>query len=217
MKKEWYKYAFKLKRIWAHLIIFPVGIFYNTDYRFKPEPNKVYVFCANHTSYIDIILSYCVLHNYFVFMGKQELEKVPLFNIFFKDMNILVDRKSNSGSYQALKRAEKEINDGKSVILFPEGTISRNVPVLKEFKNGAFKLAIDTQVEIVPITFVNNWKFLEDKPFLQGNMRPGYAKIVIHPPVSTLGLTETDIEALKIKVKSIIEEPLSPYLKKVHK
>lgn len=211
LRKEWYPIAFKLKRFWAHLLIFPVGIFYTVDYRFVPKPGKTYVFCANHTSYIDIILSYCVIDQYFVFMGKQELEKVPLFNIFFKDMNILVNRKSMTASYQAFQRAANELRNKHSVILFPEGTISRKAPVLKEFKSGAFRLAIDEQIEIVPITFENNWKFLQDKAFLQGNMRPGIARVVVHESIPTSGSTEKDVESLKIKVKQIIEKPLMKY------
>lgn len=211
LRKDWYPAAFKLKRFWAHLLVFPLGIFYKVDYRFKPKADKTYVFCANHTSYIDIILSYCVLKHYFVFMGKQELAKVPLFNVFFKDMNILVNRKSLTGSYQAFQLAAKELKQGHSVILFPEGTISRKAPILKDFKSGAFRLAIDEQIEIVPITFENNWKFLQDKAFLQGNMRPGLARIVVHQPVSTLGLNEKDVESLKLKVKEIIEGPLRKY------
>ena len=212
MRKAWYPMAFKLKRFWAHMLIFPVGIFYSVDYRFKPLPGKTYVFCANHTSYIDIILSYCIIAPYFVFMGKQELEKVPLFNLFFKDMNILVNRKSMTASYQAFRRAAQELKSGHSVILFPEGTISRKAPILKDFKSGAFRLAIDEQVEIIPITFENNWKFLEDKAFLQGNMRPGLARIVVHEPISTIGLSDKDVEILKLKVKQIIEGPLKKYI-----
>lgn len=211
MRKEWYPLAFKLKRFWAHLLIFPVGIFYTVNYKFKPEPGKTYVFCANHTSYIDIILSYCILNQYFVFMGKKELEKVPLFNIFFRDMNILVNRKSITASYQAFQQAAQELKKGHSIILFPEGTISRRAPILKDFKSGAFRLAIDEQVEIVPITFENNWKFLQDKAFLQGNMRPGLARIVVHEPIPTKGLIDKDLETLKLKIKEIIEGPLKKY------
>jgi 1-acyl-sn-glycerol-3-phosphate acyltransferase len=211
MRKEWYWLAFKLKRLWAHILVFPVGIFYTVDYKFKPKPGKTYVFCANHTSYIDIILSYCVLEHYFIFMGKEELKKVPLFKIFFKDMNILVNRKSMTASYQAFKSAADELRNGNSVILFPEGTISRRAPILKDFKSGAFRLAIDEQIEIVPITFENNWKLLQDRAFLQGNMRPGLARIVVHEPISTKGLTENDVETLKFQVKKIIEEPLKKY------
>ncbi len=210
-KKDRFPYAFKLMRFWAHLLIFPVGIFYTVDRRFIPQPGKTYVFCANHTSYIDIILSYCVINQYFVFMGKQELEKVPLFNIFFKEMNILVDRKSITASYHSFQRAADELRNNHNVILFPEGTISKRAPILKDFKSGAFKLAITEKVEIVPITFENNWKFLQDRAFLQGNMRPGIARIVVHQPISTKNFEESDTDKLKEQVKLVIEEPLRKY------
>ncbi len=211
LKKEWRPAVFKLIRFWAHILIFPIGIFYQTDYRFIPQKGKVYVFCANHTSYIDIILSYCVINHFFIFMGKQELERVPLFNIFFKGLNIPVNRKSVTGSYQAFQRAAAELKEGHSVILFPEGTISKRAPILKEFKNGAFRLAIDEQVEIVPITFENNWKFLQDRAYLQGNMRPGIARVVVHQPISTLNKTEKDVASIKLQVRCAIEEPLKKY------
>jgi 1-acyl-sn-glycerol-3-phosphate acyltransferase len=138
-------------------------------------------------------------------MGKKELEKVPLFNIFFKDMNILVDRKSNTGSHRAFMRAGQEIENGSSVIIFPEGTISRDAPKLKPFKNGAFRLAIDKQVEIVPITFIHAWKRLQDMPFLQGKAGPGKVKIVVHAPIPTIGLTEANQDELKQKVRNCID------------
>lgn len=142
-------------------------------------------------------------------MGKRELAKVPLFNIFFKKMNILVDRKSITDAHKAFKRAGDEIDKGNSVIIFPEGTISREAPKMKPFKNGAFKLAVEKQIEIVPITFVNVYKRLQDTPFLQGKAGPGITKIVIHKPVSTVGYTDENIDELKQKIKTIIESGLT--------
>ena len=144
-------------------------------------------------------------------MGKKELEKVPLFNIFFKEMNILVDRKTNTGSHKAFIRAGQELDKGNSVIIFPEGTISREAPKLRPFKNGAFRLAIDKQVEIVPITFINAWKRLQDMPFLQGKAGPGKVGIYIHKPITTEGLTENNQDELKQQVRNIIELKLKSY------
>lgn len=202
---KWFGKAFWLKGIWAHVLCFGGGIIYQVKYETNLDRNKTYIFCCNHTSYIDIILSYCIISNYFVFMGKRELAKVPLFNIFFKKMNILVDRKSITDAHKAFKRAGEEIDKGNSVIIFPEGTISKDAPKMKPFKNGAFKLAIEKQIEIVPITFVNVYKRLQDTPFLQGQAGPGITKIVVHKPVSTIGYKEENSDELKQKIKSIIE------------
>ena len=93
----------------------------------------------------------------------------------------------------------------------PEGTISRDSPKLRPFKNGAFKLAIEKQVPIVPITFLNNWKLLQDRPLLQGLSRPGLACIVVHKPIETKGLTLEDLLTLKAQVENIIEKTLHTF------
>jgi 1-acyl-sn-glycerol-3-phosphate acyltransferase len=208
--KKWYRHCFSLMRFWAHLLIWPMGIFYQTEYRYKPARGRKYIFVSNHTSYLDIIISYCVLDDYFIYMGKQELRKVPLFNVFFKDMNILVDRKSRIGSHKAYKRAEEELRKGHSLILYPEGTISKESPRMRPFKSGAFRLAIESGVPIVPITFVDNWKRLQDKPFLQGRSGPGRVHIIIHPPIPTAGRSMSEVSSLSDEVKAVIESGLNP-------
>jgi 1-acyl-sn-glycerol-3-phosphate acyltransferase len=209
LKPSWFKYAFVLKKIWAHLLCLGAFTPYTVTHNFKPEKNKKYIFCANHSSYFDIILSYCIIPNYFIFMGKKELEKVPLFNIFFKEMNILVDRKSSTGSHKAFIRAGVELNKHNSIILFPEGTISKEAPLLKPFKNGAFRLAIDTQTYIVPITFLNTRNILQDKAFLQGKAMPQLAKIIIDKPIEIS--PQSNIEELKIQLRNTIAKNLSHY------
>lgn len=213
-RKEWFPKAFIGMKIWARVILYIPGIRFKVHYESKLSPNKTYVYVSNHSSYLDIVLSYCAIPFYFVFMGKQELRKAPLFNIFFKEMNILVDRKSKIGSHRALEEAAKKIDEGHSVVLFPEGTISREAPKLRAFKNGAFKLAIEKQVPIVPISFINNWKLLQDRPFLQGLSRPGLALVKVHRPISTKGLTLDDLLALKAQVENVIENSLNKHHQK---
>jgi len=209
--KKRFGYAFQLKKFWAAWILTIPGIFINvkrkTPKHKLPQPC---VYIANHVSYLDIVASYLIIPNYFVFMGKQELDKAPLFRIFFKEMNILVDRKSNIGSHRAFLRAGKDIDEGNSVFLFPEGTISSN-GVLRGFKNGAFKLAIEKQVPIVPITFLNNWKLLQNGGFLKSFGKSGISRIVVHKPVSTIGMTENDLIHLRSQVHEIIQQELNTY------
>lgn len=142
-------------------------------------------------------------------MAKQELDKAPLFNIFFKRMNILVDRKSKVGSHKAFLKAAEHIDKNQSVFLFPEGTISKEAPKLRVFKNGAFKLAIDKQIPVVPVVFLTNWKIMQNGGFFKSNGRPGVAKIVINKPIETKGMTEQDLVSLKAKVQQVIEYELA--------
>jgi 1-acyl-sn-glycerol-3-phosphate acyltransferase len=178
----------------------------------KEKLPKTCIYCGNHVSYIDIIASYLVVPNYFVFMGKQELDKAPLFRIFFKEMNILVDRKSNVASHRAFMRAGSDIDRGHSVFLFPEGTIS-NSGKLRGFKNGAFKLAIEKQVPVVPVTFLNNWKLLQNGGFFKSFGKPGISRVVVHEPISTIGMTEKDLVSLRTKVYDVIQAELDKYNK----
>jgi 1-acyl-sn-glycerol-3-phosphate acyltransferase len=198
-------------RFWAHLLVYNTGLRYKVKYEIPLNPNQTYIYCSNHTSYLDIILSYCIIPFYFVFMGKQELEKAPLFNVFFKKMNILVDRKSRTGSHRAFVSAGKELDKNRSVILFPEGTISKEAPKMRPFKNGAFRLAIDKQLPIVPITFYNNWRFLQDRAFLQGLSGPGVSHIYVHKPIETKGMTHGDMLMLKAMVHNKIESAMHKY------
>lgn len=104
-------------------------------------------------------------------------------------------------------RAASEIQQGHSVFLYPEGTIS-SAGKLRGFKNGAFKLAIEQQVPIVPITFLNNWKLLQNGGFFKANGRPGISRIIIHKPIATVGMTEDDLVSLRSTVHEIISNDL---------
>lgn len=212
-RKEWFPKAFQLKKFWAAWILTVPGLFLNIIRRVPKDaiPHPC-IYCGNHVSYLDIVASYLITPNYFVFMGKQELDKAPLFRIFFKEMNILVDRSSNVASHRAFMRAGAEIEKGHSVFLFPEGTIS-SFGKLRGFKNGAFKLAVEKQVPIVPVTFVNNWKMLQNGGFFKSHGRPGISRIVIHEPIPTVGMNEQDLVSLRTKVHEIISAELEKYHK----
>lgn len=125
-------------------------------------------------------------------------------------MNILVDRGSNSSSHRAFVRAEQEIDKGHSTFIYPEAGISSNGK-LRGFKNGAFKLAIEKQVPIVPITYLNNWRILQNGGFFKSYGGPGISKIVVHAPIPTVGLTENDLLPLRTKVYEIISKELEKY------
>ncbi|TAL61227.1 MAG: 1-acyl-sn-glycerol-3-phosphate acyltransferase [Bacteroidetes bacterium] len=200
--------AFHLIRFWAKWLCYGAGLFpvvkYEIDINNIPEPC---IFISNHSSYIDIILSYVVVPNFFIFVGKQELDKAPLFRLFFKRMHILVNRKSNVDSHRAYLRSGEKIDKGQSVFIFPEATISSSGTLIP-FKNGAFKLAIDKQVPVVPIVFFDNWKHLQSGGFLTSNGRPGILRARMLNAVGTKGLTNADLIPLREKVKSIIQETL---------
>ncbi len=180
------------------------------EIRKRPElPKSAFIICSNHSSFIDIPCLYTMFDFYFTFTGKQEIEKWPLFRIFYTSgMNILVDRHNPKNAVTAMRRMINEIELNHPLMIFPEGTITKNAPHMGPFKQGAFQIAIQKQIPIVPVTFLTNFKRLERKSFFKAKASPGISKVIVHDPVSTAGLTKKDMEALQIKVRKIIEAPL---------
>ena len=207
-REEWFKHAFMLKKIWAHCILFSTGIFYRIRYEEKPGCSQPYVICPNHASYLDIVLANVAMPCHFHFMGKAELQNVPLFNIFFRKMNIAVDRASIRSAHKAYQRAQMDIAKGISIAIFPEATIPDCAPGLGPFKNGAFKLAIESQVPVIPISFLNNWRLFPDTSRERFVVRPGISRIVVHKAIPTSGLKEEDIPQLKEQVRNILGNAL---------
>jgi 1-acyl-sn-glycerol-3-phosphate acyltransferase len=204
-RERYYPTAFKLMRGWAHWLAYTTGIYESVHGYKNAREHKPVIFCANHNSYIDILLAYVFIPGYFVFMGKREIESIPLFNIFFKGMNILVDRKSNVDAHKAFVRAGEEIDKGNSIFIFPEGGIFFRGPEMKRFKNGAFKLAIEKQVPIVPVTYRNNWRILQTGSFFMANAAPGIARIIVHTPIPTTGMTQENLVDLQNRTYEAIK------------
>jgi len=206
--------VFFIQRMMGAQIAFGSFIFFKTYWRTdKKTLPKRCIIVANHTSYIDIVLSYLFLPMYYVFMAKMELNKAPLFGVFFKKMQISVDRASRMSSHKAFKRAAEELNYGNAVFIFPEGTIA-NEGKLMRFKNGPFKLAIENQVPILPITYIDNWKILQSGGFFKAFGNPGISRIVIHKPISTKGMTQENLVNLRQEVYDLTQNTLQEFNKK---
>lgn len=211
-REDWFVHAFALMRFWARWVLHIPGIRVQVMHEEK-EFKGPCVIVANHTSYLDIVVSYIVFHDYFVYMGKLEIDKAPLLRIFFRErngragMNLYVDRKTRAGSYKAFLQAGEKLEQGVRVFMYPEGGIESQGQ-LKPFKNGAFRLALDHQVPIVPVTFLNNWRLLQNGGFFKSFGRPGLARVIVHKAVPTVGLTEEDLIPLRQQVRNTIAQTL---------
>lgn len=210
-QEKWFPKAFALKRVLARLIVFNTGIRVKKIGTTRLDTKQAYVFCPNHTSFLDIVVSYLVIPNYFHYIGKAELLKVPFFNIFFQKMNIVVDRGSIMDAHRAFQRSCDDIDKHISIAIFPEATIPNFTPNLGNFKNGPFKLAIEKQIPIVPITYLDNWRILADSHKNKGQSGPGCSRVLIHEPIPTKGMTEENMNALKKRVYLTIQKSLEDY------
>lgn len=160
---------------------------------------------ANHTSMLDIMLMLDVSKNPFVFVGKKELVKIPVFGFFYKRVCIMVDRddvKSRTGVY---RRAQRRLDQGLSICIFPEGGVPDEEVLLAEFKDGAFKMAIAHKIPVVPITFYDNKKRFSFT-FLSGG--PGPVRAKVHRFFETGILAEEDKGTLREEVRNVILKEL---------
>ena len=209
LKEKWYPYFFVMARIWAKAILFGSGFYYRVEREQKLDPEKSYMFVANHTSMADIMLMLAVVKNPFVFVGKKELSKIPLFGFFYKRTCILVDRNSARSRMEVFNRAEKRLRQGLSICIFPEGGVPADESILLDtFKDGAFRLAIEHNIPIVPLTFADNKKRFS-YTFFSGS--PGLMRAKVHAFISTEGKTienKKDIKEVKDEVRTIIYNQL---------
>jgi 1-acyl-sn-glycerol-3-phosphate acyltransferase len=208
LKEEWYPYFFVMARIWARGILFGMGFNYKVEREQEIEKYKSYMLVANHTSMIDIMLMLAIAKNPFVFVGKKELAKIPLFGFFYKRTCILVDRNSPKSRMEVYDRAQKRLNQGLSICIFPEGGVPDESIVLDEFKDGAFRLAIEHKIAIVPMTFADNKKRFS-YTFFSGS--PGLLRAKVHFFIETKDLLLNDKKEVKEQTRMLILNQLEKY------
>ncbi len=205
-----YTTGHKVRRFWGSFLLLIGGIRVKQIFEEPIDSNKAFVVTPNHTSQLDIVTLTVKLNQLdFSFLAKAELEKVPLFGIWFRTIDISVDRKNIKKSAEAYFKSVKYIEAGRSMVIFPEGTIPNTAPKLIKFKDGPFRLAIETQTDILPVTIMGNHIVLPDQGVFEG--QPGKVVQYIHKPISTKGMTLDDIATLKQKVYDTIENKLKEH------
>ena len=207
LKESWYINVFKLAKIWSYIILFCMGFYTKIDKIPKLERGKNYMFISNHTSMIDILLMIVIFKNHpFVFVGKVELSKIPFFGVIYKRACILVDRSSSKSRKSVFFNTQKKLANGMSICIYPEGGVPDPTVILDEFKKGAFKIAIEHQIPIVCITFLDNKKRF---PFSYFSGKPGLLRVKYHKPLTTKGLTSADIQPISDHFRKLILNDLS--------
>jgi 1-acyl-sn-glycerol-3-phosphate acyltransferase len=207
LKPERYGRMIKLRRIWAYLSSLFVGISYQFEFEEPVDFSKTYVICPNHTSNLDTSMISILLKNAnFCFMGKEELLDIMLTKLYFRTVDIPVNRESKISSFRAFKAAAEKLKNGISMIMFPEGGIADVYPPeIQEFKSGPFRLAIEQKIPVIPISSPNTWKILWDSGFKYGS-KPGVCKIFVHKPIETTHLTVADTDTLRDRVANLIRQ-----------
>jgi len=207
-REDWKPYAHKVNYVWGRLFFWIAGLPVQVRYDYRPDPDRAYVFCANHFSYLDIAVMGVIIRNYYAFVGKDDLKNVPLFGYMFANLHIQVDREEARSRMYSLRQCLRTLMSGRSIMIFPEGGIVAQQPPKMHypFKDGAFTMAIQQQVPVVPITILTNHKILPDEKRIRMHWHP--VRAVVHPPIETRGMTMADLERLKEETYRIIDTTL---------
>ncbi|MBL4625176.1 MAG: 1-acyl-sn-glycerol-3-phosphate acyltransferase [Flavobacteriales bacterium] len=190
------------KNIWVHGALFIPGAQLNITHNDSVDYSNPHVFVANHQSYIDIPAAIRAVDCPLYFIAKKELKWLPFLGWYVIATGmILIDRSNRKKAFKSLETAAKMIKGGKSILAFPEGTRSKNGE-LNKFKKGAFMLAIQAGVPIVPIAISGTETIF---PATKMQLIPGKIKLTICDPISTEGYTKETVDELMAKTKESVQ------------
>jgi 1-acyl-sn-glycerol-3-phosphate acyltransferase len=176
------------------------------EFRFKYNTKDQYIFCPNHFSYLDIPAMALNPFNT-IFVGKNDMETIPLFGFMYRKLHITVDRAKLKSRYSTYERSRQALEEGKSLVIFPEGGIvSTNFPAMAPFKDGAFRLSVEKGIPVVPVTIHNNWLILKENPF---RLSRGRVKMIFHKPVKATANSAEEIKKMKATVYQVIQNELN--------
>ena len=197
---------------WARIWCFCIGMWHKEIYEAPVDRSKQYIFVANHISYMDIPAALLSIHQPMRILGKQEMVKYPVFGLIYRLAAISVDRSSAEGRARSVRALKAALAQHISIFIFPEGTFNETDEPLKNFYDGAFRIAIETGTPIKPILFLDTHQRMHYRGFLE--LTPGITRTVYLPDVPVDNYTITQVKELKEKVYSMMEAGLRRYQKK---
>ena len=184
-------------RYWAKGWLWLIGMPLRKQGRF-PAGEK-YVIVANHISYLDTVNIYAAIPEYFRTLAKKEMVRVPLFGFIYKQLAILVDRSSPESRARSMRLMWRQLRQECHITIFPEGSFNETEEPMKDFFDADFRLAINTQVPVLPLLFpdtVDRWHYSG-----WWKLWPGRNRAVFLEPVRVEGLTMSDLNQLKEEVR----------------
>lgn len=201
---------YKLCQLWADIVMPLWGIRHSTIFEVPHNRNKQYVFVFNHISYLDVpILMKAIKKQHFRVLGKAEMSSIPLFGFIYRQTVVAVERGNAAKRAKSVRQLKSVISKGISVVIAPEGTFNMTDKPLKDFYDGAFRIAIETQTNIKPILFLDAYDRLSYKNIF--SLTPGKSRVIYLEEISVEGLTNHNVQFLKEKVYNLMEEKLIQY------
>lgn len=201
-----FKAGVDCQRIWARCFMWPFLMPVKVVGKHLLDKKKVYVIVCNHQSILDIPVSVIASPIPFKFLSKKENSKIPIVGYLLKHLHVLVDRSSKQSRQQSMIQMKQAIMDGYSILIFPEGSRNKGPELLKEFYEGAFRLAIETKTPLAVLTILNSWD--RQNYHTKGQLFPGRITCYWEEPIETGEMTA---EQLKSRVKVMMEDRLKSF------
>ncbi|GHT55828.1 1-acyl-sn-glycerol-3-phosphate acyltransferase [Bacteroidia bacterium] len=161
------------------------------------------IFVSNHQGSFDIFLIYGYIGQTIKWVMKQSLRKIPLVGYACERAGfIFVDNSSAQAAAKTVQIAESKLKNGASIVIFPEGSRTRTGQMGK-FKKGAYQMALDLKLPIVPVTINGSYHILPIHSYL---IHPHKMELIIHDPIETNAIPVENIRDLTLKIKELVEE-----------
>ncbi|WP_226388746.1 lysophospholipid acyltransferase family protein [Penaeicola halotolerans] len=196
------RFSFIFIRLWATLWGYMSGIRFKTYGKEVINLSQPYIYTINHTSYLDAPAIPAAVPQQLRALGKHELGKIPLFGWIVGRFAVWVDRTNPASRLKSIDKLKNVLAKGISILIAPEGTRNNTKNTLLPFKNGAFKLAIETQTPILPMVILHANKLMPRGTFF---LKPGVISIYFSEPIPVSGLSLEDVDQLKEKVYNRME------------
>jgi 1-acyl-sn-glycerol-3-phosphate acyltransferase len=193
-------FAHGCARLWSRLILRTTGVRVRARGLGHLDPHASYVLASNHQSIYDIPVLFDTLPLQLRIVAKASLGQVPFMGWHLRRAGHLLVQRENPGA-GILERMKRLVGDQVSLIVFPEGTRSRDGR-LARFKGGPFRIAVDAGLPIVPVSVSGTRHVM-----LKGRLMtcPGEVDLTVHEPIPTVGLAGSDIRPLADRVRAIVE------------
>ena len=200
---------FRLCSLWADLWFPLIGIFHRKIYEVPHDKTKQYIFVSNHISYLDSAVLVKAYRQPVRPLGKIEMARIPIFGFIYRKAIVTVDRSSPENRAASIRILKSIIRKGISVLVFPEGTFNMTHHPLKDFYDGAFRVAIETGTTVKPVLFLDTFDRMHYRSVF--SLTPGKSRIVYLDEIPVEAYTLDTIAALRNKVYAIMEQKLREY------
>jgi 1-acyl-sn-glycerol-3-phosphate acyltransferase len=192
--------------VWADIWFFLLFIHHRNIYIEKPVKGRSYIFVSNHISYMDSAIILKAFRRPVRPLGKVEMSRIPIFGFIYKNVIVSVDRSSSANRSKSVQVLKSVLRKGISVLVFPEGTFNLTHQPLKEFYDGAFRIAIETGTPIKPVLLLDAYTRMHYASVF--SLNPGKSRALFLPEIPVAGLTTSDVSQLREKVFSLMKAEL---------